>query len=421
MRIIDVQKNSIGAELGIAAGDELLSFDGNEVSDILDYDFYNDGESFVMSVYRDGEIFDYEIEKDTEEDLGLVLDGELKVGVCRNKCIFCFVDQLPKKELRNTLRVKDDDYRLSFISGSYVTLTNVSQKDLERIVRLRLSPLYVSIHSCNNELRRVMLGNPKAPDIIAQLEYLHSNGIGIHAQIVYCPDVNEDIAESIAIASRYCKSLAIVPVGLTKDCNSRLRAVNGDDARKIIQIVEKCQEDFLKELGTRFVFLADEFYIKAGSPVPHYESYEDFVQIENGVGLTALFRHDFDEALKEADIACDKVRSIATGEDAYPFIKEAADKLSAKTGGKINVYAIRNEFFGPSVTVAGLVTGGDIYNQLCGKEIGSCLILPRCMFKEFHDVFLDNMTVDELSKKLGVSVKIIDTDGYSFVKGCAEI
>lgn len=421
MRIIDVQENTIGAELGISAGDELLSFDGNDVSDILDYDFYNDGESFIMSVLHQGEIIDFEIEKDTEEDLGLVLDDELKTIVCRNKCIFCFVDQLPKKELRNTLRVKDDDYRLSFISGSYVTLTNVVQEDLDRIVRLKLSPLYVSIHSCNSELRRIMLGNPKAPDIVKQLEYLHNNGIKIHAQIVYCPDVNEDIAESIEISSRYCESLAVVPVGLTKDCNSKLRPVNDKDAKRIIDIVEPLQKRFLKEKGTRFVFLADEFYIKANRAVPSFESYEDFVQIENGVGLVASFKHDVDEALKDSVTVCDKVRSVATGMDAYPHIKECAEKLAAKSGGRINVYGIRNDFFGPSVTVAGLVTGGDILNQLQGKEIGSCLILPRCMFKEFHDVFLDNMTVNELSEKLGVKIKIIDTDGYSFVKGCAEL
>ena len=420
MHITDVEKGSIGEELGIAANDELIGFNGNKAEDILDYDFYNESESFVMSVLHNGEVIDYEIEKDVDEDMGLVFDEEIKTRVCRNKCIFCFVDQLPKKELRTTLRVKDDDYRFSFISGSYVTLTNLSESDLQRIIRLKLSPLYVSVHTSDNKLRRYMLGNSAAPDICEQLRLLHDGGIKLHAQIVYCPCVNEDVAKTAKDIAPFCETLAVVPVGLTKDCNTALKPVSKADAERIIDVVEPLQEEFLKQKHTRFIFIADEFYIRAGRDVPDFCNYEDFSQLENGIGLIALFRHDFEEALAITDDMQVGECSIATGVDAYPTIREAAKKLTDKFGGEIKVHKIHNEFFGDSVTVAGLVTGGDILKQLAGKSLGERLIIPRCMLKEFKDVFLDNMSVKELSSKLGVKIKIIDADGFSFVKGCSK-
>lgn len=420
MRIADIEIGSIAEELGICPGDELIAFDGHNVTDVLDYNYYNECENFVMTVRHGDEIIDYEIEKYLDEELGLVLDEELGTRVCRNKCIFCFVDQLPKRELRNTLRVKDDDYRLSFISGNYVTLTNDSNSDLERIVRLKLSPLYISVHTADLSLRRKMLGNPKAPDILKQLRYLKEGGIRMHAQIVYCPDINEDIAETAVAVAPYCESLAVVPVGLTKDCNTALRAVEKEDAQRVIAAITPIQEAMLQSRNTRFVFLADEFYVKAEQDVPPYECYEDFSQLENGIGLIAAFRHDFESSLRDVEFAEIGHICIATGCSAYPIIKWAADKLTDKFGGRISVYAIRNDFFGNSVTVAGLVTGGDIYRQLKDLDIGEKLILPKCMFKEFQDVFLDDMPVSELSRKLGVPIKIINTDGESFVKGCTQ-
>ncbi len=420
MRIVDVDKGSVGEELGIKPDDELIAFDGQKVVDILDYDFYNESERFYMTVKSGDEEIEFDIEKDSDEDLGLTLEEELSVRVCRNKCIFCFVDQLPKRELRKSLHVKDDDYRYSFISGSYVTLTNVSTDDLERIVRLKLSPLYISIHSSNNELRRKMLGNPKAPDIVEQLKFLYRGGIKIHAQIVYCPEINEDVAETAIDTAPYCESLAVVPVGLTKDCNTALRCVNRDDARRVVERIAPLQKEFLKKKRTRYVFLADEFYIIGELPVPSYEHYENFVQIENGVGMIALFKHEVEFALEETDDGQVGNFSIATGVAAYKTIKEAAKKITDKFGGSIKVFPVVNSFFGESVTVAGLVTGGDIYKRLNGEELGEYLMLPRCMLKEFGDVFLDNMTIGELEHKLGTKIKIVGTDGVSFVKGCVQ-
>lgn len=420
MYITEVDKNSVGAELGIKAGDELVAFDGHDVEDILDYDFYNESENFVMRIKRCEELIDFDIEKDADEDLGLSFNEELTTRVCRNKCLFCFVDQLPKRELRKSLHIKDDDYRLSFISGSYVTLTNVSHKDMERIVRLKLSPLYISVHTSDAKLRSAMLGNPKAPDILEQLKFLHDGGIKMHAQIVYCPGVNDDVVKTARETAPYCESLAVVPVGLTKDCNRQLRHVTKVDAERMIDAVEPLQSEFLAEKGTRYVFLADEFYVIANRTVPDYESYEDFVQIENGVGMIALFNREVQEALSEVGSAEVGRISIATGEAAYETIRAAADKVTERFGGQIDVYAVKNSFFGDTVTVAGLVTGGDIFRTLCGKDLGNRLMLPRCMLKEFGDVFLDNMTVNELENKLGVKIRIVGTDGYSFVKGCVH-
>lgn len=420
MRITEVEKNSIGDELGIRAGDELIAFNGKTVQDFLDYEFYNAEESFTMSVGRNGQVTDYEIEKDSDEDLGLGIEGEQNIRVCRNKCIFCFVDQLPKKGLRSTLRVKDDDYRLSFMSGSYVTLTNTSEEDLQRIADLKLSPIYVSVHTSDLKLRRFMLGNPKAPDIIEQLRFLHNNGIKIHAQIVYCPEVNEDYVKTIIETAPYCETIAVVPVGLTRDCNTSLKPVDKHYAQKAIDGILPLQKDFLKSKGTRYVFLADEFFVVAEREVQAFECYEDFAQIENGVGLVAKFRREVDLALAETEQGNIGKCSIATGLAAFGVIKSAADKVAHKFGGEIAVYGVKNDFFGESVTVAGLLTGGDIYKTLKNKSLGERLILPRCMLKEFDDVFLDNMTVGELSEKLGLRIQVINTDGYAFVKGCVE-
>lgn len=419
MKIFSVAKNSIADELGIKAGDELLAFDGFPVTDVLDYDYYDSLENFVMTVRSGGEVTDYEIEKYDDEELGLELDREIRVRSCRNNCIFCFVDQLPKEELRSTLRVKDDDYRHSFIFGNYVTLTNVTGRELERIIRIKLSPLYVSVHSSDYAMRNKLLGinhAPAIPDIVTQLRKLHAGGIRVHAQIVYCPDVNEDVEQTIRDISPYTESLAIVPVGLTRDCNPELRRVDCEHARRILDIVDKWQRKLLAERGTRYVFASDELYLAAEREIPPYEAYEDFCQIENGIGLIAAFVHDFENAL--ADCASGHVgeMSIATGLSAKPLIERCAQKLTAKFGGKIHVYGIRNDFFGESVTVAGLVVGRDIAAQIGGKPLGERLVLPRIMLREFQSVFLDGYTVERLESELKVKVQIIQPDGESFVR-----
>lgn len=420
MEILEVNENGIAAELGIAAGDELLAFDGFSVTDVLDYDYYNSCENFTMRVRSGDEVVDYEIEKYDYEDLGLELSRDIPVRSCRNNCVFCFVDQLPREELRSTLRVKDDDYRHSFIFGNYVTLTNVTDRELERIIRIGLSPLYVSVHTSNGELRSKLLGTcgqkTPIPDIKAQLKKLHGGGIKIHAQIVYCPTFNDDLDETITDIYPYTQSLAVVPVGLTRNCNPLIKKVDKASAQKVIAVVEKWQKKLLAERGTRYVFAADELYLKAEKEIPPYEAYEDFSQIENGIGLIAAFKHDFEFALDKCDSESAGEISIATGESAYPLICECAKKTQEKLGGKIRVYKIRNDFFGESVTVAGLIVGRDIAAQLKGKPLGHALILPRVMLRETCDVFLDGMTLSELERELGVKIKVIQPDGESFVK-----
>ena len=420
MRILGVDKNSIGEELGLKEGDEIVSFDGYKAVDILDYEFYDSSESFTLGVKRGEEETVYEIEKEPFETLGLEFDREIKIRSCRNNCIFCFVGQLPKDEnLRDTLRVKDDDYRHSFISGNYVTLTNLSDFDVERIIRLKLSPLYVSVHTVDDCLRNRMLGIRESRPLLPLLKRFYDAGIVLHTQIVYCPGINEDLEQSVIKLSEICSTLAIVPVGLTKDANPMLRPVSKSEAEKVIALTEKYQAKLIETKGTRFVWASDEFYVKADKPVPSGEIYEDYPQIENGVGLLAKFEEDFAYALKTAEKHKCRV-SMATGESAYEFIKAHADILNEKLGCEITVYKVENEFFGKTVTVAGLVVGRDIYKTLQGKDLGQRLIIPSTMLREFHDVFLDNMTVNELSRKLGVKITVADATGDGFVAAITE-
>ncbi len=414
MRIVCVEPGSVGDELGLVAGDELTALDGYAVEDVFDYEYYNEAENFSMSVMRNGELLEFDIEKYPDEDLGLEFDREMPPRTCRNHCMFCFVDQLPKGELRPTLKVKDDDYRHSFLSGTYVTLTNVTDAEIERIIRLKLSPLYISVHSADPQLRLKLLGIRRAPDLLSQMQRLHAGGIAMHAQIVYCPDINEDYIETARAIRPYTESLAIVPVGLTAYSNPAVRAVTPSDARRVVANVRAFADECLAQSGTRYMFASDELYLKAGLSVPPYADYEDFVQIENGVGLVAMFLHDFEEALRTATGAPGRC-SIATGVSAYPMIAECAKRLTDRLGGEIQVYCVENRFFGSSVTVAGLITGGDLLRTLKGCDLGERLLLPAVMLREFGDVFLDNMTVGELSAALETPIEIMPPDGESFV------
>ncbi|MCL2797468.1 MAG: DUF512 domain-containing protein [Firmicutes bacterium] len=494
MRIKSVDKYSVGASLGLKPGDEIFAFDGYLFEDILDYEFYDAAEKFTMSIRKrqmGTGAFDktFQVIKAPEETLGLSFDGDgIKLKACRNRCIFCFVDQLPPdKSLRRTLRIKDDDYRHSFLSGTYITLTNLSQSDFARIKRLKFSPLYVSVHTTDEALRRKMLGiskrchgvgltdsgiggknterslsavsqpDPVTAPVLSLLKELHGAGIRLHAQIVYCPGVNEDIEKSARELFPFCESLAVVPVGLTRYQNPDLRAVSREDAQKIIDLTEKLQTEFLAERDTRFVWAADEFYLKAGVELPGSEPYEDYPQIENGVGLLAKFDEDFAYGLEEMkrnaknvgrkQIANYKLKitdsdeapnekssaiphssfliprsvSLATGVSAYPFIKQKAQILSEKFNVQIYVYAIENRFFGPSVTVAGLLTGSDLASGLKGKPLGEVLLLPSVMFRSGSEEFLDNMTLSGLSEILGVPIQKIPPNGESFVLSVAKI
>lgn len=424
--ITGVIENSIAQECEIEKGDFLLSINEQKILDVLDYDFLIKDENIVLLVEKkNGELEEIEVEKEFDEDLGLIFEEELmdKPRMCRNKCMFCFMDQIPDS-MRSTLHYKDDDYRLSFMAGNYVTLTNVDEEDLNRIIRYRMTPINISIHTTNGELRKKMLNNRFADKILFQLEKLASAGITFNGQIVLCPEINdgEELTKTLNDLEKfhdYIGSISIVPVGLTKFREGLypLRTFTGDECKRVIEQVEELQKQFLEKYGSRLVFLGDEFYIQAGLPLPKYEEYEDFDQIENGVGLLTCFEKELNETLEECKIdTFKKTFSIATGMLVYPYIKKASEALEKKINGlKINVFAIRNDFFGEKITVTGLITGQDIIKQLSDKELGDELLISSVMLKSDADIFLDDLTLEQVGEKLNVKVRKTGSDGKSFI------
>lgn len=424
--IIDVVKGSIAEECEIQKGDFLVSINGEEIYDVLDYDFLIKDENIVLLIEKkNGELEEIEVEKDFDEELGLVFEEELmdKPRLCRNKCMFCFMDQIPDT-MRSTLHYKDDDYRLSFMAGNYVTLTNVDDEDLNRIIRYRMTPINISVHTTNGELRKKMLTNRFADRILEQLEKLSNAGISFNAQIVLCPGINdgEELEKTLTDLSKFHEhigSVAIVPVGLTKFREGLypLRTFTSDECKKVIEQVSKYQDNFLKKYGSRLVFLSDEFYIQAGVPLPEYEEYEDFSQIENGVGMVACFMRDFENTLSNCNKkAFKKTFTLITGKLVYPMILKASRALEEKIDGlKINVVAIQNNFFGEKITITGLITGQDIINQLKGKDLGDELIVTEVMLKSDADIFLDDVTLEDLEKALNVKVRKVGNGGVNFV------
>jgi putative radical SAM enzyme (TIGR03279 family) len=423
--ICGVAENSIGAKKGIRLGDELVSINGEPVLDYIDYAYFMGEENLLLNVRsQDGEQREVKIRKKDWQDIGLSFADE-QVGSpsrCRNKCIFCFVDQLPSG-MRKTLHVKDDDWRHSFLMGNYVTFTNLTEEDVSRMIRRKVSPLYVSVHATDEELRKKLLGNPYAPPILPLLKTLTAAGIHLHTQIVLCEGVNdgEYLKETIAdLFSLYpgVESVAVVPVGLTghREKLPGLKPVSQENAKNILEAVHALQTDYLARAGTRFVFAADENYIRAGAALPEFEAYEDFSQIENGVGLIALFLDGVQEGMQDYAQSKYAEVSVATGEDFAPVMKEIAKKLNFAYNMHINVCAVRNSFFGETITVAGLLTGRDVVTQLAGKPLGERLFLPGSMFREFTDVTLDGMTVREISDALQVPVQVVPPDGYEWIR-----
>ena len=425
--IKDVVKGSIAEEMNIEAGDMLLSINGEDIIDILDYKFQIfDEEITVLIEKSDGEEWELEIEKDDNEDLGLVFEEQLiePARRCANKCIFCFMDQLPDK-VRETLIFKDDDFRLSFMTGNYVTLTNSGYKDLDRIIKYHLSPINISVHATDGDVRKMMLNNKNADRILDYITYLTEHDIEVNAQIVLCRDINDGqvLDKTIEDLSKFFPKLlcvAIVPVGLTKYRSNLypLKPFERDSASKVIEQVEKWQKKFKKEYGSNIVYVADEFYVQAEKEIPSYEFYEDFPQLEDGIGMLAYFNKKFDDEYKKIKkCKMNKTVSIATGKSAYKFILEKSKLLEKKVEGlKINVYQIENNFFGPLITVTGLLTGGDILNQLKSKELGDTLFIAQNMLKDDENVFLDDMKLEELEKNLGIKIEVTSCDGSDFIK-----
>ena len=431
--IASVETGSIAEELGVEPGDILVSIDGAPVKDFLDYRFKTHGEDVVIQIEKpDGELWELEIEKDSPEDLGLEFKNPLlsEKLTCRNKCVFCFVDQQPKG-LRPTLYFKDDDPRLSFIHGNYVTLTNIGIEEAKRLAGYRLSPLKISVHAADMALRQKMMGSEEASKLFEVLRIFSDAGIEMHFQIVLCKGLNdgaqlENTIEKLLILGARGKSnsLAVVPVGLTKYRHGLfpLEAFSQADAIDVISIVNEWQKKALPRIGSRFVFPADEWYIIAGKELPPYDDYEDFPQLDNGVGMSRLFEYEFLGAAKAGGIKKPLTGEVGiiTGCAAKLLMDNLAMQFQEiHPNVKLSVYIIGNDFFGESVTVSGLLTGKDIINKLQGKRLPRVLFLPANAFKHGEEVMLDGTKLADLSEALGVNVLIGSADGAMFYKELA--
>ena len=419
-KIIAVQKGGIGEEIGLEIGDELLGFNGEQIVDVLDYAFYDSQEEFTLNLRtKQGEKVDIDIEKEEDESLGLELDESVQLEPmrCKNKCLFCFVDQLPKG-MRDTLYVKDDDYRLSFVSGNYVTLSNIGQKELDRIAKLRLSPLYISVHAFDREIKTKLVSNPESAKVFDKMDFLANHGITMHTQIVLCKNLNDGKVLDKTLEELYkrypsVKTVAVIPVGLTGHRQKLypLESFGKEDAVKVIAQVE----EFNKKAGGEFCWCSDEFYIKAEKQLPPYESYGDFDQIENGVGLCAEFEEEFLSALDEVGGSKAELNiASVTGQSFKDILKSLCEKLKDKYPNvNLRVKDIYNDFFGRSITVAGLITAGDIIKQF--KDAPEYTIIPSNMLREFTYTFLDGITVGELEKALATHI-VVSHGGEDYVK-----
>ncbi len=427
-----VLPGSIAEELEIEAGDILLAIDNTEIEDIFDYQFLvQDTYIEVLIQKPDGEQWLLEVDKEFDEDLGIEFENGLmdEYRHCHNKCIFCFIDQMPKG-MRETLYFKDDDSRLSFLQGNYVTLTNMSDHDIERITRYHLSPINISFQTMNPELRCKMLNNRFAGEALKKVDTLYEAGITMNGQIVLCKGVNdgEELEYSIREMTKYLphlESVSVVPVGLSKYREGLypLEPFTKEDACKVIDTIEGWQKKLFEEHGTHFIHASDEWYILAEREMPEEERYDGYLQLENGVGMTRLLLEEFADGMgklaEERALPDESVKeeiSLATGLLAYPYIQRMADEMEkAFPNLKVHVYPITNEFFGEHITVSGLLTGQDIEKQLKEKELGTRLLLPQNVLRSGEEVFLDDFTKTDLEKSLQVPIYIVKSSGYDFI------
>lgn len=424
--IKDVLPGSIAEELEISAGDKLLAINDQEIEDVFDYHFLANEEYLTVLIEKpDGEQWELEIEKEYEEDLGIEFEQGLmdEYRSCRNKCIFCFIDQMPK-DMRETLYFKDDDSRLSFLQGNYVTLTNMSDHDIDRIVRYHLEPINVSFQTTNPELRCKMLHNRFAGEALNKVDRLYEGGITMNGQIVLCKGINdgEELERSIRDLMKYApqlQSVSVVPVGLSKyrDGLYPLLPFTKEDAKEVLHIIHKWQKKAYEEFGIHFIHGGDEWYILAEEELPEEERYDGYLQLENGVGMLRLLMNEFEEGYESLNgDERDREVSIATGFLAYPYIQRMADRIMEKyPKSKIHVYGIRNDFFGELITVSGLITGQDLIGQLKGKALGEKLLLPCNMLRIEEQDFLDDVTLQDVKDALQVPVDIVKSSGQDFI------
>lgn len=424
--IKDVLPGSIAEELEISAGDKLLAINDQEIEDVFDYHFLANEEYLTVLIEKpDGEQWELEIEKEYEEDLGIEFEQGLmdEYRSCRNKCIFCFIDQMPK-DMRETLYFKDDDSRLSFLQGNYVTLTNMSDHDIDRIVRYHLEPINVSFQTTNPELRCKMLHNRFAGEALKKVDRLYEGGITMNGQIVLCKGINdgEELERSIRDLMKYApqlQSVSVVPVGLSKyrDGLYPLLPFTKEDAKEVLHIIHKWQKKAYEEFGIHFIHGGDEWYILAEEELPEEERYDGYLQLENGVGMLRLLMNEFEEGYERLNgDERDREVSIATGFLAYPYIQRMADRIMEKyPKSKLHVYGIRNDFFGELITVSGLITGQDLIGQLKGKALGEKLLLPCNMLRIGEQDFLDDVTLQDVKDALQVPVDIVKSSGQDFI------
>lgn len=424
--ICGVVPGSIAEEMEIEPGDMLLQIDDMEIEDILDYQFYAEDEELTLLIRKsDGEEWELEIEKEYGEDIGLVFENGLmdEYRSCSNKCIFCFIDQMPPG-MRETLYFKDDDARLSFLQGNYITLTNLKDRDMERIARYHLSPINISVHTTNPELRCRMLHNRFAGRALKKIDYFFEHEIEMNGQIVLCKGYNdgEELKKTLQDLISYCpvmRSVSVVPVGLTKyrEGLCPLEPFTPQDASRTIDLIEEVQGLCMERFGIHFVHASDEFYILAGRELPSEENYDGYPQLENGVGMLRLLMEETRDALTaiEGDERTDHL-TIATGQLAFPYLKKCVDWIQEKFPCiKVDLAAVSNRFFGEMITVSGLITGQDLTEQLSGRNLGSRVLIPINMLRSGEEVFLDDMTVKEVQNALQVPVVSVKSSGYDLV------
>lgn len=425
--IEEIIKDSIADELGIEVGDILLAINNNQVKDIIDYKYLISDEYIEVAIEKkNGEIWHYEIEKDYDEDLGLVFTNPLidRAKSCRNKCIFCFIDQLPPN-MRKTLYFKDDDSRLSFLQGNFITLTNMNDDEIQRIIDYKLTPINVSVHTTNPELRIKMLNNKNAGRIYDILKRFSKANLEINCQIVLVPGINdgrelERTLDDLSKLHPSIKSVAVVPVGITKyrEKLEKIQPYSIKTANDLLDLVFHNQKKFMKNLGTRFVFASDEFFALTNNPLPRYEEYEGFPQLENGVGLMRLFEDEVVKELSKIKTPINKNNKlvIATGTLAYNFMCKIVELISNKFDGlDIKVVPIVNKFFGETITVAGLITGRDLVEQLMEYRNYDKIIIPSSMLKRDEEIFLDDLTLEDVSKSLNMEVIPSKVEGKSII------
>ncbi|MDD6094852.1 MAG: DUF512 domain-containing protein [Clostridia bacterium] len=429
VEIVSVRERSRAQRHGVLPGDILLSVNGHEINDVLDYRFYLACRELHLKLHRGAEIVDVKILKDEYDDIGLEFATPLmdKKHTCENKCIFCFIDQNPKG-MRKSIYFKDDDSRLSFLHGNYITLTNLKISDIQRIINMHISPVNVSVHTTNPELRVKMMKNKRSGEVLSYLRMLADAGIKLRGQIVLCKNVNDkaELDRTMRDLLEYypqMDSVSIVPAGLTayREGLYPLEPFTPEECAQVIRQVTEFGDKCVEKFGERIFYCSDEFYIKSGTPLPDYDFWGDFSQLENGVGMLSLFEYEFMCAL---DLISDEEKeiyreiSVATGEAAYHMIERLCNKLSEVCPGvKIHVYPVKNNFFGGQVTVTGLLTGKDIAGQLAGKELGECLYLSRNVLRSEGDLFLCGMTPNELSETLSVPIEFTENDGGDFLYG----